>query len=322
MKRSRSTFVGDLGAGLAAVALSAQSASAQTALHDPVREYPHPPMPLQTQEWPGLAGKMTPRPDHGEQSYRGHGRLTGRRALITGGDSGIGRAAAIAFAREGADVAINYLPAEEPDAHEVLQLIRKTGRKAVSLPGDIRSEQFCKRLVANAASALGGLDVFVNCAARQHYHRSLEELTTEDFDWTFRTNVYALLWLTKAALPQLKSGSSIIFTASAQAYDPSENLIDYAQTKAAIVSFTKSLAKQIAGRGIRVNAVAPGPVWTPLQVSGGLPPFALRDLGADTPLRRPAQPAELAAAYVLLASGESSYVSGQVYGMSGGSGVP
>ncbi|MGH7716674.1 MAG: SDR family oxidoreductase [Vulcanimicrobiaceae bacterium] len=322
MKTSRSTFVGDLGVGIAATALSAQPANAQTTLQDFVHEYPHPPMPLQAQPWPGLARKMTPRPDHGEHSYRGRSRLTGRRALITGGDSGLGRATAIAFAREGADVAINYLPAEEPDAREVVQLIRKAGRKAVSLPGDIRSEQFCGRLIKDAVSALGGLDIFVNCAARQKFHHSLEELTTAEFDWTLKTNLYALLWMTRAALPHLNPGSSIIFTASVQAYDPSENLVDYALTKAAIVSFTKSLAKQVAGRGIRVNAIAPGPVWTPLQISGGQPPSRLPFFGSHTPLGRPAQPVELAAAYVVLASNESSYATGQVYGESGGSGGP
>lgn len=304
------------------MALSTGAADAETTLQDPVHEYPRPPMPLQEQPWPGLASKMTPRPDHGEKSYRGHGRLTGRRALVTGGDSGMGRAAAIAFAREGADVAINYLPAEEPDAREVVQLIRQAGRKAVALPGDIRTEQFCGDLVTKAVASLGGLDIFVNCAARQHSYKTLAELTTEDFDWTFKTNVYALFWLTKAVLPHLQPGSSIIFTTSAQAYDPSENLIDYAQTKAAIMSFTKSLAKQVARRGIRVNAVAPGPVWTPLQISGGQPVGALLSFGATTPLRRPAQPAELAAAYVVLASEESSYATGQVYGASGGSGNP
>jgi len=327
MKTPRAAFVGELGVGIAASALASQPANAatgddQTTLRDLMHRYPGPPMPLQVQPWPGLASKMTPRPDHGEQSYRGRSRLTGRRALITGGDSGMGRAAAIAFAREGADVVINYLPQEEPDAREVMQLIRQAGRKAVALPGDIRSEQFCGRLVSNAVSALGGLDIFVNCAARQKSHRNLAEMTTDDFDWTIKTNQYALFWLTKAILPHLKRGSSIIFTTSVQAYDPSENLIDYAQTKAAIISFTKSLAKQVAHRGIRVNAVAPGPVWTPLQISGGQPESALLTFGANTPLARPAQPAELAAAYVVLASHESSYATGQVYGASGGNGNP
>lgn len=329
-KRSRGIFVADVSAGIAgAVALGAQPVNAQstnggdqTTVRNPVPEYPHPPMPRQVQPWPGLASKMTPRPDHGENSYRGRTRLVGRRALITGGDSGMGRAAAIAFAREGADVAINYLPQEEPDAREVIALIRQAGRKGVALPGDIRSEQFCGRLVSDAVERLGGLDIFVNCAARQKSQANIADLTTDDFDWTIKTNQYALFWLTKAVLPHLQPGASIIFTASAEAYDPDPNLIDYAQTKSAIVSFAKSLAKQVAKQGIRVNAVAPGPVWTPLQISGGQPPSALGNFGAKTPMGRPAQPAELAAAYVALASNESSYATGQVYGASGGGGNP
>jgi len=292
------------------------------AKQDPVTQYPRPPFRRQEQEWPGLAGKMTPCPDHGEKSYKGTGRLTGRKALITGGDSGIGRAAAIAYAREGADVAINYLPAEEPDAIEVIQLIREAGRKAVALPGDIRDENFCKQLVADAVRELGGLDILVNNAAKQHAVDSILDLSTEQFDETFKTNIYAMFWITKAALPHFNAGASIINTSSVQAYDPSENLLDYAQTKAAIVSFTKSLAKQLGEKGIRVNAVAPGPIWTPLQVSGGQPPSALETFGKNTPMGRPGQPSELAAVYVTLASQESSYTSGQVYGVSGGSGNP
>jgi len=265
---------------------------------------------------------MTPRPDHGETSYKGSGRLAGRKALITGGDSGIGRAAAIAFAREGADVAFNYLPFEEPDAREVVQLIRAEGRKAIPIPGDIRDEVFCTRLVADAVQQLGGLDILVNNAARQHSVVDLADLTTEQFDATFKTNVYAMFWITKAALPHLSPGSAIINTSSVNAYDPSENLLDYAATKAAIMNFTKGLAKQTAKRGIRVNAVAPGPFWTPLQPSGGQPPEKLTSFGADTPIGRPGQPAELAPVYVLLASQEASYVTGQVYGAVGGRGGP
>ncbi|HEY8036664.1 MAG TPA: SDR family oxidoreductase [Methylobacter sp.] len=234
----------------------------------------------------------------------------------------MGRAAAIAYARESADVAINYLPAEEPDAVEVVQLIREAGGKAVALPGDIRDENFCKQLVVDAARELGGLDILVNNAAKQHSVDSILDLTTEQFDATFKTNLYAMFWITKAAIPHFTAGASIINTSSVQAYDPSENLLDYAQTKAAIVSFTKSLAKQLGEKGIRVNAVAPGPVWTPLQVTGGQPPSALEKFGAYTPMGRPGQPAELAAVYVTLASQESSYASGQVYGVSGGSGNP
>jgi hypothetical protein len=265
---------------------------------------------------------MSPRPDHGEKSYRGSGRLAGRLALITGGDSGIGRAAAIAFAREGADVAINYLPAEEPDAQEVVTLIRAEGRKAIAIPGDIRDEAFCKTLVATAVEKLGGLDVLVNNAGRQQQRKSILDLTTADFDATLKTNLYALFWITKAAVPHLRPGAAIINTASEQAYAPSPNLLDYAPTKAAIVNFTKALAKQLASQGIRVNAVAPGPIWTPLQPSGGHDPKTLPTFGGDSPLGRPGQPAELAGAFVLLASDESSFATGQVYGVSGGKGNP
>ncbi|WP_425430153.1 SDR family oxidoreductase [Cystobacter ferrugineus] len=228
----------------------------------------------------------------------------------------------MAYAREGADVAINYLPAEEPDAKEVVALIRAEGRKAVAIPGDIRAEAFCKKLVSTAVEQLGGLDILVNNAARQQAHKSILELSTEDFDWTLKTNLYAMFWITKAAVPHLQAGAAIINTASVQAYDPSPQLLDYAQTKAAIVSFTKSLAKQMAEKKIRVNAVAPGPFWTPLQVCGGQFPDKLPEFGATTPMGRPGQPAELASVYVLLASYEASYATGQVYGMSGGSGNP
>jgi NAD(P)-dependent dehydrogenase (short-subunit alcohol dehydrogenase family) len=236
---------------------------------------------------------MDPRPDHGETSYKGFGRLAGRKALITGGDSGIGRAAAIAFAREGADVAINYLPVEEPDAQEVVDLIREAGRKAVALPGDIRDEAFCRKLVADAIQALGGLDILVNNAAKQIAQKSIEELSTEQFDATFKTNVYAMFWITKAAIPHLSPGAAIINTASIEAYDPSGMLLDYAQTKACIVAFTKSLSKQLAQKGIRVNAVAPGPIWTPLNPSGGSPQEKVEKFGSQTPFGRPGQPAEL-----------------------------
>ncbi|KJH72692.1 SDR family oxidoreductase [Aliterella atlantica] len=294
----------------------------QSVKQNPVNQYPKPPFSRQPQEPPGLASKMTPRPDHGETSYQGSGRLVGRKALVTGGDSGIGRAAAIAFAREGADVAINYLPVEEPDAREVVQLIRAAGSKAVAIPGDIRDEKFCNQLVAQAVRELGGLDILVNNAGKQQAVDSIADLTTEQFDSTFKTNVYAMFWITKAAIPHLRPGASIINTSSVQAYDPSENLLDYAQTKSAQVAFTKSLAKQLAKRGIRVNAIAPGPYWTPLQVSGGQPQSAIVQFGSDSPMGRPGQPAELAPTYVLLASQESSYATGQVYGASGGSGNP
>jgi len=291
-------------------------------LKNPRTEHPRPPFPPQRQDPPGLAKAMTPKPDHGEASYKGSGRMLGRKALITGGDSGIGRAAAIAFAREGADVAFGYLPVEEPDAEEVVQLIRAAGRKAVPLPGDIRDEAFCEKLVADAVRELGGLDVLVSNAAQQHAVESLTDISTAQFDSTFKTNVYAMFWITRAALPHLMPGSSIVYTTSVNAYDPSENLLDYAATKAAIMNFCKGLAKQLAAKGIRVNAVAPGPFWTPLQPSGGQPPEALPGFGANTPLGRPGQPAELAPIYVLLASSDDSYATGQVYAATGGKGGP
>lgn len=326
---TRRNVVGGMAVGMAAAlapgALAQQTpeSTPQTVRRDPLSEYPKPPFQEQHQPWPGLQKEMIPRPDCGEESYRGTGRLKGRKALVTGGDSGIGRAAAIAFAREGADVAINYLPQEEPDAREVIELIRKAGRKAVALPGDIREETFCRSLVERAVSELGGLDIVVNNAARQQEHEDIADLTTEDFDATFRTNVYAMFWISKAALPHLPPGASIINTASQQGFDPAEFLLDYAPTKAAIVAFTKALAKQLAkrGKGVRVNAVAPGPFWTPLQVSGGSPPERQRSFGTEVPYGRPGQPAEIASIYVFLASAESSYSSGQVVGAQGAKGV-
>jgi NAD(P)-dependent dehydrogenase (short-subunit alcohol dehydrogenase family) len=330
---SRRAMVGGLATGLlgaavlpATAATSVQAGTPASApdvpLVDPTTAYKQPPFTKQQQPWPGLTGKMDPRPDHGETSYKGSGRLKGRKALITGGDSGIGRAAAIAYAREGADVAINYLPAEEPDAREVAELIRAAGRKAVLIPGDIKDEAFCRKLVADAARQLGGLDILVNNAARQFSRDSILDMTTADFDETFKTNVYAMFWITKAAVPLLKPGATIINTASVNAYDPSENLLDYASTKGAIMIFSKGLAKQLIGKGIRVNVVAPGPFWTPLQVTGGQPADKLPEFGADTPMKRPGQPAELAGVYVLLASNESSYATGQVYAAVGGNGGP
>ena len=265
---------------------------------------------------------MDPKPDHGETSYKGSGRLNGRKALVTGGDSGIGRAAAIAFAREGADVAINYLPAEEPAAQEVIKLIEAEGRKGVALPGDIRNEAFCNHLVSEAVRELGGLDILVNNAGRQIAHKSIDEITTANFDETFKTNVYGMFWITKAALEHMKAGSAIINTASINAYDPSEVMIDYAATKGAIMIWTKGLAKQLAEKGIRVNAVAPGPFWTALQVTGGQPPEKIPEFGKETPMGRAGQPVELAGIYVLLASGESSYSSGQVFAAVGARGGP
>lgn len=284
-------------------------------------EYPTPPFENQPQQPPGLASKMVPPPDHGETGYRGSGRLAGRKALITGGDSGIGRAVAIAYAREGADVAINYLPEEESDAAEVIKLIEAEGRKAIAIPGDIRSEEFCEKLVKEAVSQLGGLDILVNNAGRQQFNKSIRTLTTEDFDATFKTNVYAMFWITRAAVEYLPRGASIINTTSVQAYQPSPILLDYAQTKAAIVAFTKSLAQQLGEQGIRVNAVAPGPYWTPLQSSGGQPEEKVQQFGASAPLGRPGQPVEIAPLYVTMASSESSYASGQVWCSDGGTGT-
>ena len=280
--------------------------------------YPLPPFARQQQPWPGLASRMDPPPDHGEESYVGSGRLKNRKALVTGADSGIGRAAAIAFAREGADVAINYLPQEEEDAQAVVALIRAVGRTAVAIPGDLRDAAFCEELVARAVRELGGLDILVNNAARQTTRDSILDIGEEQFDDTFKTNVYALFRVTKAALPHLRRGAAIINTSSIQAFDPSGHLFDYAATKAAILSMTRSLAKQLGAKGIRVNAVAPGPFWTPLQPSGGQKPDKLVHFGEDTPLGRPGQPAEIAAQYVLLASTEASYVTGNVWGSTGG----
>ncbi len=293
-----------------------------TELHDATKKFPQPPFNEQSQPWPGLATKMEPRPDHGETSYKGSGRLTGRKALITGGDSGIGRAAAIAYAREGADVAINYYPTEQPDADEVIALIKEAGRKGVGLPGDLRDEQFCTKLVSDAIRGLGGLDIVVCNAGRQQECQSILDLTTEAFDATIKTNIYAPFWIIKAALPHLQPGSAIIGTTSEQAYDPSPDLYDYAQTKAATMNYVKSLAKQLGPKGIRVNGVAPGPIWTPLQISGGATMEKVKEFGGKTPLGRPGQPVELASIYVQLAASDGSYTTGNIYGAGGGSGQP
>lgn len=256
--------------------------------------------------------------DYGERAYRGSGRLLGRKGLITGGSAGPGKAAAIAFAREGADVALNYLPAEQAEADEVIGLIRETGRKVVALPGDLRDEAFCNRLVADAARELGGLDILVSNASRQQVIADIAEMSTEQFDASFKTNIYAMFWLTKAALPHLGPGSSIINTSSPKAFDSSDILLDYSATKGAIMVFTKSLAKQLAHRGIRVNAVAPGPIWSPLQSKGGGDESGtLRDLDAEPVMERSDEPVELASTYVLLASNESGYATGQIYGVVG-----
>jgi NAD(P)-dependent dehydrogenase (short-subunit alcohol dehydrogenase family) len=290
-------------------------------LVDPTSKYPKPPFPKQEQPWPGLAAKMNPRPDHGVTSYKGSGRLAGRKALVTGGDSGIGRAAVIAFAREGAAVAINYYPTEEPDAQDVKKLLEAEGAKVVLLPGDITDEAFCNKLIADASRALGGLDILVNNAAYQQSKPSIADISSEQFDRTMKTNVYATFWLSKAAAARMQPGSTIINTASVNSFNPGAELLDYATTKGAIEIFTKGLAKQLAKKGIRVNAVAPGPVWTPLQVAGGQLPGKMGEFGQDTPLGRAGQPAELAALYVTLADNHNSFTTGSVFGAHGGTGA-
>lgn len=291
------------------------------ALQDPRTQYPRPPFPKQPQPAPGQAAKMDPKPDHGEESYVGAGKLKGRKALITGGDSGIGRAAAIAYAREGADVAISYLPSEENDAQEVIALIEAEGRKAVALSGDITDEAWSRQLVEEAIKGLGGIDILVINAGRQQFREDISEVTSEDFDKTLKTNLYALHWIAQAAVPHLPCGASVITTASVQAYDPSDILLDYATTKAGIVAYTKALAKQLIHKGIRANVVAPGPFWTVLQPSGGQPQDKVAKFGEQSQFGRPGQPVEIAPVYVLLASQEGSNITGEVYGVTGGAGI-
>lgn len=287
-------------------------------MQDPRSEYPGPPSDVEIQSGPGTQTKMSEKPDCGELSYKGSGKLAGRKALLTGADSGIGRAAAIAFAREGADVAINYLPEEQADAEEVAKYIRDAGRKAVLLPGDITHEGVCQKLVADAVDQLGGLDVLVNNAGKMGKTEGILATSTERFDALMKTNVYALFWITKAALPHLKPGASIINTTSVQGYDPTPTIFDYAMTKAAIANFTKGLSKPfMEEHGVRINAVAPGPIWTPLQEADGSKD-KLKKLGGETPYKRPGQPVELAPVYVLLASQEGSYITGEIYGVTGG----
>ena len=295
--------------------------SDRLAMQDPRSQYPRPPFPRQPQPEPGLAAGMTPRPDHGEDSYDGHCRLKGRRALITGGDSGIGRAVAIAYAREGADVAISYLPSEEADAKAVVALIEKAGVRALPLPGDIRDEAWNATMVDRVIEAFGGLDILVVNAGHQQFREDLSEVTTEDFDATMKTNLYAMHWLCQAAAPHLPPGAAVITTASIQAYEPSDILLDYATTKAGIVAYTKALAKQMIDKGVRVNAVAPGPFWTVLQPSGGQPQEKVEQFGAHSAFGRPGQPVEIAPVYVLLASQEASFVTGEVWGVTGGAGI-
>jgi len=289
---------------------------------DPKTQYPEPPFPKQQQEPPGTEAELRPTADHGEDSYRGAERLTDRVALITGGDSGIGKAVAIAFAREGADVAISYLGGvEEADAADTVQWVERAGRKAIAIAGDIQDPELCRTLVERTADELGNLDVLVNNAAFQMTRDSIEEISTEEFDRTFRTNVYAMFYLCKAALPRMQEGGSIINTASIQAYQPSAELLAYASTKGAIVTFSKALASEAMKSGVRVNVVAPGPIWTPL-ITSTMPHEKYEEFGKDTPEERPGQPAELAPVFVFLASQESSYVCGEVIGVTGGKPLP
>ncbi|MCX8710959.1 SDR family oxidoreductase [Gilliamella sp. B3464] len=287
-------------------------------IYNPTTKYHHTKFQKQKQTAPALQCDMKPIPDCGEKSYQGHQRLAGRKMLVTGGDSGIGRAAAIAYAKEGADVAINYLPFEQKDAEEVAKVIESVGRKAVLIPGDLSDESFCKKLVKQAHDKLGGLDNLTLVAGKQTAVEDIAKLTTEQIVKTFEINVFSLFWVVKAALNYLKPGSTIITTSSVQAFQPSGNLLDYASTKSAIIAFSRGLAKQLASKGIRVNCVAPGPVWTPLQICGGQPSEAIPEFGKQTPLQRAGQPVELCGVYVHLASEESSYTTAETYGVTGG----
>ena len=291
----------------------------QYTMQDPRTQYPQPPFPKQPQKAPGLARKMEPKPDHGEESYVGSGQLTGRKALITGGDSGIGRAVAIAYMREGADVAINYLAEEQPDVDELKAVFKKDGKELICIPGDVTDQSFCAQLVKEAHEQLGGLDALVLNAGKQVSVDNFDDLSPEQFDRTFKTNIYAPFWILKAASSYLKPGATVIITSSIQGYQPSPSLVDYAATKAAEKAFVQALGQQwIESKGVRVNAVAPGPIWTVLQPSGGQPQDAVKTFGEQVPIKRPGQPAELAPAYVFLASQESSYVIGETYGVTGG----
>jgi len=285
--------------------------------NDPRKLGPKPPFPKQQQDHPGTVRRLNPAADHGEISYVGSGKLTGRVAIITGADSGIGRAVAIAFAREGADVILSYLKKEQIDAREVAKLIEETSRKAICLPGDIASTKYAASLVDAAFSKCGRLDIVVNNAAYQMTRDNIEDITPEEFERTFQTNVFGSFYLTRAALPRLRPGAVIINTTSIQAYEPSENLIPYAATKASIASLTKSIAKLAGKKGIRVNAVAPGPVWTPL-IPSTMKPEKVKHFGENTVFQRPAQPAEIAKVFVFLASDDASYISGEIYGATGG----
>ncbi len=287
-------------------------------LKDPTKLYSDEDFPKQMQKAPGVQEDMTPVPDSGEKTYIGNGRLKGRKALITGGDSGIGRAAAIGFSREGADIAVNYLESEQKDAESLKELLEKEGRKVVLIPGDLSDEKFCRQLVKKAHEELGGLDIMALVAGKQVARKSLEEITTEQLVNTFAINVFSLFWIMQEALPLLPPGSSVITTSSIQASQPGETLVDYASTKSAIIAFSQALAEQVAEKGIRINIVAPGPIWTALQVTGGQIQEKIPEFGQSTPLKRAGQPAELAGIYVFLASNESSYITAEVFGVTGG----
>jgi hypothetical protein len=294
----------------------------QYKMQDPVKQYPVMEIPKQSQPEPGLDAKLIPQADHGEKTYRGSEKLRGRKALITGADSGIGRAVAIAYAREGADVMLNYLSVEEEDAAETARICEEAGVKVATCPGDISQEDFCERLINSTVDELGGIDILVNNAGKQVFVEDIADLTTEQLRKTFEVNIFAMFWLSKRALRHMPKGGTIINTASIQAYQPSPGLLDYASTKAAIVAFTHGLAKQVAQKGIRVNAVAPGPIWTPLQPSYGQPQEKLVKFGQNVPMARAGQPAEVAPTFVFLASQESSYVTGEVIGVTGGNHLP
>jgi NAD(P)-dependent dehydrogenase (short-subunit alcohol dehydrogenase family) len=294
----------------------------QYIMQDPTKQYPVLDIPEQQQQEPGLDAQLQPKADHGETTYQGTGRLQGRKAVITGADSGIGRAVAIAYAREGADVVMNYLPSEEEDAQETIRILKDAGNQVYALAGDVSSEDFCKELISYAAKQMSSIDILVNNAGKQIYIPDIMNLSTEQLQQTYAVNIFAMFWLSKAALEHMPAGGTIINTASIQAYQPSPGLLDYASTKAAIVNFTHGLGGQLASKGIRVNAVAPGPIWTPLQPSYGQPQEKLVKFGQDTPLGRPGQPAECAPAYVFLASQESSYITGEVIGVTGGHHLP
>ena len=290
---------------------------------DPTQQYPQPEYPEQDQrdQHPGIESQMEPKPDYGYETYRGYGRLEGKSAIITGADSGIGRAVALAFAREGADVVISYLQEEEPDAQETAQVVEESGKKAVKVPGDISEEAQCERVVARAVEEFGKIDVLVNNAAHQMTVDGIADISSDLLDRTFKTNIYAMFWLVKAALPHMQEGGSIINVASIQAYQPSPTLLPYSATKGAIVTFTKGLAQEVVQYGLRANTVAPGPVWTPI-IPASMPGETVSQFGGTSPMGRPAQPAELAPAFVFLASQESSFVNGETLGVTGGQPLP